>query len=193
MPGAPAAPRRTLRARPATCRGRYRVSAGQATRRAAPDAGRPIFRRRRVARTVLRQNFWGARPDAASDAAKNHVPRGAATACQPGGAPSSRKKLIFRHVSHIKLKSGTPPRGNAPTYPRPVRRALRAWIGASARRPTEKLEAEGRYGPPGGRPPWAGAPRRGLERAAGGPRIPRLIKQTARKRTGGQPFSRSVS
>ena len=155
--GAPSAPAGTF----------VQVPAGQAARRPGRRAGRPIFRRRRAARTVLHRNRRGARPDAASDAAKNRVPRGAATACQPGGAPSSSKKLIFRHVSHIIIKSGSPPRGCAPTDPRAVRRALRAWLGASARRPSVELAPRGRPAPPGGCPPRAGAPPRGFERAAG--------------------------
>ena len=66
---------------------RFRVSAGQAARRAALGAGRPIFRRRRALRMVFRKNRRGARPHAASDAVKKQLPRGpCAWHANPGAA-----------------------------------------------------------------------------------------------------------
>jgi len=68
----------------------------------------------------------GARPHAASVVLKIHLPGGATHGMPGRGAPSSRQNLIFRHVSRIIMKYGTPPRANAPTDPRAVRRAPRA-------------------------------------------------------------------
>jgi len=96
---------------------RFRVSAGQAARRVRLGGGRRIFRRRRALRTISRKNRRGARPHAASDAVKAHLPPMAAHGMPTRGAPSSAQNLIFRNVSRITMEPGTPPRENTPTDP----------------------------------------------------------------------------